>query len=132
MESLASEEAVAEIRSEWKRLWRERFDDRVLAEGVACQDYSLLFVDRGTVVLATRNFRLITLREIFEQHKIENANRLVGPSPRVGGWAKFIRTSIATCNQQGRGRRGRRSRRYEPCVKRPQQLKKGGRGWLHV
>jgi hypothetical protein len=36
-------------------LWKERFDDKVRAEGVANRDYSSLFVEKGTVIFATRN-----------------------------------------------------------------------------
>lgn len=128
MESLADEDVVAEIRSQWRRLWRERFDDKVRAEGIACENYPLLSVDRGTVVLATRSFKLITLREVLEQHRVADAARYVPPSPSVGGWGKFIRTSIVKHGV----RRNTRASLYEECAKHPQQLKKGGRGWLHV
>jgi hypothetical protein len=64
----AQAEKVEELRVEWERLWRERFDDRVRAEGVANQDYSSLFVERGTVIFATRNFRPLTFRGILEEH----------------------------------------------------------------
>jgi hypothetical protein len=127
MENLVDEGAVEEIKSQWKRMWRERIDDRVRAEGVACENYDKLFVERGTVVLATRDFKLSTLKEILELHKIANAERLVPPSPNVGGWGKFVRTHIS-----GRRPVSIRVREFESDEKKPQQLKKGGRGWLHV
>lgn len=120
----AFESFIQEVRGQWRLLWRERIDDHVRAEGVANQDYDKLFVERGTVVLATRNFKLLTLKEILEQHKVVNAERFVQPSPRVGGWIKF-----------GRAYAYRRANELPKLVaedKKSQQLKKGGRGWLHI
>ncbi|MGD0494718.1 MAG: hypothetical protein ABSB28_01600 [Candidatus Bathyarchaeia archaeon] len=128
MESVLSEDVVSEVRSQWKRMWRERIDDRVRAEGIALTDYDKLFVERGTVVLATRSFKLLTLREIFEMHKVENIDRLVQPSPEVGGWGKFVRTHITSVKLA----RQKRAQSFDLDEKKPQQLKKGGRGWLHI
>jgi ABC-type sulfate transport system substrate-binding protein len=127
MESLADEGMVEEIRSQWKQMWRERIDDRVRAEGVACESYEKLFVERGTVVVATRDFKVLSLKDILELHKVANAERLVPPNPNVGGWGKFVRTHVSS------GKRvSVRVREFEVDEKKPQQLRKGGRGWLHV
>lgn len=110
-------------------MWQERFDDHVRAEGIACEGYEKLFVEKGTVLVATRNFKVLTLREILELHKVENAERLVPADPHVGGWGKFIRSNISN------GSSRKRSRRQEVVLeteRRPQHLKKGGRGWLHI
>ena len=125
--SITEKEMVEEIKGQWKNLWQERIDDKVRAEGVATNDYSKLFVDRGTIIHATRNFKLLSLRDILEQNRIQNSDRLVPPSPLVGGWTKFIRTSI-TCQKP---RRKRRALDYVEPVKVKQQPKQGGRGWLH-
>lgn len=115
------------VREDWRLLWRDRIDDKVRAEGMANQDFSLLFVERGTVIVATRDFKLLDLKEILRLHEVENVERLVPPHPSVGGWGKFARTVI---NKQKRARkwkhpvqRGKRDKNL--------QLKKGGRGWLH-
>ena len=129
MVATARDEIVKEVKQQWEGLWRERIDDKVRAEGIANKDYSMLFVDKGTVVLATRDFRLLSLREILEQHKLANVDRLVPPHPEIGGWGKFIRATIA---KQQFARRVRRAEQYEEGKKQPQQLKKGGRGWLHI
>jgi hypothetical protein len=127
MESLADEGMVEEIKGQWKRMWRERIDDRVRAEGVACESYDKLFVERGTVVVATRDFKVLSLKDILGLHKVANAERLVPPNPNVGGWGKFVRTHVSV------GRRvSVRVRGFEVDEKKPQQLRKGGRGWLHV
>lgn len=121
---------VEELRAEWKRLWRERLDDRVRAEGVANEDYSSLFIERGTVILATRDFKLLSFKGILEERGIGAVYKFVSPSPGIGGWGKFIRNSV----QRGRSSGGVHGpARYFPQeAKKPQQLRKGGRGWLHL
>jgi hypothetical protein len=120
---------IEQLKREWKTLWRERVDDRFRAEAIANKDYELLFVERGTVIFATRKFKLLSLREILQMHGVLDADRFVPPSPSVGGWGKFIRTVIA--NQQPSKRR-KRAQQYFEDEKEKQQLKKGGRGWLHL
>lgn len=123
-------ERVEELRVEWKRLWKERLDDQVRAESVAKEDYSSLFVQRGTVILATRNFKLLTFKEVLEEHGIGEVHRFVSPNPRVGGWGKFIKKQVLPFrSSDGRYKSGRCFIEEE---KKPQQLKKGGRGWLHI
>jgi hypothetical protein len=110
-------------------LWRERIDDHVRAEGVANEDYSELFVERGTVILATRNFKLMDFKDVLERHGIVDFHRHVPADPRVGGWGKFVRTAIAG---QVSARRVKRAAAYVDEPRQRQHLKKGGRGWLHL
>jgi len=128
VENLIEQALVTEVKSQWKQLWRERIDDRVRAEGIASMDFDKLFIERGTVVLATRNFRPVTLGEILDQHRVEDAEKHVAPSKHVGGWRKFGRT------QMPRYESARRRRGFAVSVDmgKKQQLRKGGRGWLHV
>ena len=128
MEIPAYKDIVEELREEWKRLWRERIDDKVRAEGIANADFSNLFVDKGTIIFATRDFKQLSFREILQQHKLVDLDRILPPNPTVGGWGKFIRTVIA---KQRSSRRARRAHQDERGEKQRQQLKKGGRGWLH-
>jgi hypothetical protein len=121
-------ELIEELRTQWKDLWRERIDDKVRAEGIANKEYLKLSVDKGTVILATRNFKLLDFRDILEQNFITDANRFIPPNPLVGGWRKFIRSTITS---QKPVKRTRRAWNY-PNEKKKQQLKKGGRGWLHI
>lgn len=125
--SLNQKEMVEELKTIWKKLWQERIDDKVRAEGIATADYSKLFVEKGTIIHATRDYKALSFKEILEQHQITNADRFIPPSPHVGRWTKFIRTSII--NQ--RSRKKRRVELYCAEKKEKQQLKKGGRGWLH-
>jgi hypothetical protein len=120
-------EMIEELKTEWKKLWQERFDDRLRAEGIAVTDYSSLFVDRGTIIHATRDFKALNFKEILERHQVENAERFVQPNPQVGGWNKFIKTEITNNKPQ----RNKRAAAYCPEKKEAQQPKKGGRGWLH-
>ena len=121
-------DVVEELKVEWKRLWLERLDDKVRAEGIAIEDYSSLFVDKGTVIHATRDFKALNFKEILEQHQIENTDRYIPPPKEVGGWNKFIKQQITSKNHSKK----KRAELYESEKKEKQQPKKGGRGWLHV
>ncbi len=116
-----------DVKAEWKLLWRCRIDDKVRAEGIANQNYSLLFVEQGTVIVATRDFKPLSLREILLLHEVQNVERVIPPHPMVGGWRKFARTVL---NKQRRARKWERPV-PDPKSKRKLQRKKGGRGWLH-
>ena len=126
--SLTQKEMVEELKLQWKKLWQERVDDKVRAEGIAIDDYFKLFVEKGTIIHATRDFKALNFREILEQNQIANADRFIPPSPQVGGWTKFIKTNITS----QRTRKNTRASLYCEDKKEKQQLKKGGRGWLHL
>jgi hypothetical protein len=129
VKTTSSEEVVEEVKQQWKRLWRERIDDKMKAEGIANDDFSMLFIEKGTIIFATRNFKMVNLKEILELHKLTNADRIIQPNPQVGGWGKFIRTNIAS---QKPSNRVRQAQNYFDDKKERQQSKKGGRGWLHL
>ena len=118
-----------ELKEEWKRLWRERFDDKYRGEGVAVKNYPLLFVDKGTVIVATKKYKPPSFSEIVrnwaENFNVTIPSLISPPHPSVGGWRKFIKTHI-------RKPKSERKALYE--AQKPEkklQLKKGGRGWLH-
>jgi len=96
MGNLVEEPLITEVKSQWKRMWRERIDDRERAESVAGTDFDKLFVERGTVVLATRSFKLVTLREILERHEVADAERHVPPCKQVGGWGARGARNVAS------------------------------------
>ena len=129
METLVVKQLVEELKKEWQTLWRERIDDKLRAEGIADKNYERLFVERGTIIFATRKFRMLSFREILQLHGVVDVERVVGPHPSVGGWGKFIRTVIAPqtfCKSR------KRAQFYADEKKQKQHLKKGGRGWLHI
>jgi hypothetical protein len=125
------EELFRGLKMQWEAMWLERYDDRVKAEGVARQDYSLLFVSRGTVVAATRRCKAPDFAEILEQQrKLSGVEQRGGPvDPSVGGWGRFIRSTLSARSLL----RSRRSfAALAPQAKGTVQKKKGGRGWLHT
>jgi hypothetical protein len=124
----AQKELVEGLKTEWKKLWQERFDDHLRAEGVAVTDYSSLFVDQGTIIHATRDFKALNFKEILQRHQVENIERIIQPDPQIGGWNKFIKTEITA----PKSKKKKRAETYTPEKKEPQQPKKGGRGWLHI
>jgi len=126
MNGTEAKEFVDELRNEWKDLWQTRVDDKIRAEGIAKQDYSNLFVEQGTVIMATRDFKPLEFHNIVENHLGCESSKAGAPNPTVGGWGKFIKTNIRT------QRKGPTKRvPHRPKTKKRQQLKKGGRGWRH-
>ncbi len=126
----AQKELVEDLKVQWKCLWSERLDDHVRAEGIATHDYSTLFVEKGTIIHATRCFRALSFKEILELNKIQNAERFIPPNAAVGGWTKFVKTHITGPSKHHDSKRVL----YESDVKvkgQGQQARKGGRGWLH-
>jgi hypothetical protein len=129
MDVINFKELIDELRVEWKRLWRERIDDKIRAEGIANRDYSKLFVERGLVIVATKDYKPLNFREILQRYiPSDISDRVIPPHPAVGGWRKFIRDYIS--NRRQFTKRGRLIPR-EAKNEKKQQLKKGGRGWLH-
>jgi hypothetical protein len=120
---------VDELRVEWKRLWNERLNDKVRAEGIAIDDYSSLFIDKGTIIHATRDFKTLSFKEILKQHAIEDAERYIQPNPTIGGWNKFVKDNIT---KQSSRKRHTVNELPVKERKKKDQLKKSGRGWLHM
>jgi len=129
VETLEWKELVEELKRQWGTLWLERIDDKVRAEGIANKDYDMLFVERGLVVVATRDYKPLNFAEVLERHKPPDRVGGIPPSPSVGGWGKFVRDVLS--------KEKRFTRRVRPAPPEPerdekQQRKKGGRGWLHL
>jgi hypothetical protein len=127
---LKQKEYVDELRDEWKRLWSERLNDKVRAEGIAVDNYDSLFIDRGTIIHATRDFKVLNFKDILKQHEVENAERYIPPDPTVGGWNKFVKDNIT--KQPPRKKRAVEEELRIKSQKDKPQPKKGGRGWLHM
>ena len=129
VEHLAYKETVEELAKQWKKMWRERVDDKLRAEKIVNVNYPMLFVEKGTVISATRDFKILSFREVLDLHGIVSTDHFVPPNPQVGGWGRFIRTMIVN---QKPNRRIRKVALYLDEDKKKQQLRKGGRGWLHL
>jgi hypothetical protein len=128
----AQKQLILELKAQWKLLWNERFDDRVRAEGVSVNDYAILDIEKGTIIHATKDFKILNLKQILEKYMVENPERYITPDSHVGGWNKFIKTEITS-----KTKKGSRAAAYiadtHPAKKgKNQQPKKGGRGWLHT
>jgi hypothetical protein len=122
---------VEELRQQWKTLWLERIDDEVRAEGISSKDYLELFVERGTVIVATRKFKAPDFYDIVQKHlslSQSDVSNVFPPNPKTGGWGKFVRNVLG--KQQSSVKR-KRSAVVETDRKVYQQRKKCGRGWLH-
>lgn len=114
------------LKIEWSDLWQYKLEDALRAEGIAVKDYSLLFVDRGEIVHATRDYKPLSFREILEKHVgSEDASR-VDLDPHVGGWRKFAKQNFSI----NRGKRERREKAGIKCDL-SQQQRKNGKGWLN-
>jgi hypothetical protein len=118
---------IDEIKQQWKQLWLERIDDKVRAEGMAERAFPLCFVERGTVIVATRDYKPLDLKEILCLNQVQNFEQVMGPPTVVGGWKKFARSVL---NNQARSRRFVLDSQ-QACHTKSLQHKKGGRGWMH-
>ena len=124
---MPQKDIVEKLKTQWKRLWLERLDDKVRAEGVAINDYSCLFVEKGTVIHATRDYKAVTLRDILEKHQILNSDKYFPTNPTVGGWKKFVKTNISSHHSK----KTKQKNFYSFTKSKQQQTRKSGRGWLH-
>ena len=121
------DELRKKLKEEWKLMWKERFDDRVKAEGIVAHDYPLIFMDRGSVIFASRDAKTPTFTEIVEFWAAQGS--IYAPEPTVGGWGKFIRTQIRNnAHSRARSYASNQSSFKED----KQQTKKSGKGWLHI
>ena len=118
-----------EIRSEWKDLWNQKFEDKQIAEDVAIRNYELLFVEEGTVIRANRKYKPLDLEDIIERNEKILGLRLTIPRPEEGGYRKFAKEVLS---KETRGRKTRVRRDEFPKEKvRNGPPKKAGRGWIH-
>jgi len=86
------------LGEEWRRLWRERFDDKVRAEGIASHDYPLVFTDRGHVLFATREAKAPSFSDIIEYWRAHG--RVYSPEPSVGGMGQVHSNRIEKTSSQ--------------------------------
>ena len=122
---------VESLKSEWKLMWTERYDDKTRAEGVSSENYTHLKVDRGTIIHATRDYKALDFREVLEQNNVKDTDRFVQPHKETGGWTKFANKDIIPYTPKSQRLAVKRQIEKEAKNKSKQQPKKGGRGWLH-
>ena len=131
------EDLVKELKMQWWMMWHDRIDDKVRAEGITSQDYLLLFLTRGTIIIATRKYRPPDFVEILnyyrEAYGIEGKAAGVHTryvNPIVGGWTKFMR-DVLKRQPRFSGARIWELPKSGDKERHQQQKKKGGRGWVH-
>jgi hypothetical protein len=120
---------IADLKKQWGSMWKDRLNDKLRAEGIAAEDYPQLFVEKGLIVTATRDFRPPTFTEIVKKH-VPNPEKYMPPDPSIGGWGRFVRTALSEKNRTSNSRRLNYVQESRKKVNRGQP-KKGGRGWLH-
>ena len=118
-------EFIKDLKGEWDCLWRNRREDKIKAESIANSDFPRLFVEKGMVIMATKDYRPPVFHEILEKYVPKNIRDHVNLSPAVGGIRKFIRDKIK------KQRVPVESPRKKTKKKSGRQQKHGGRGWLH-
>ena len=128
VETSNQRQLITKMKIEWKSLWKERINDKTRAEGIANKNYTTLFVERGTVVNATRNFKPPNFNEILKQHKHVGASKTPLLNHHKGGWGKFIRSAIAS--RFNPSRKGK-TLLFNKKPTRQHQLKKKDKGWVH-
>ena len=113
------------LKIEWADLWKSKFDHEIIAEGISLRDYSLLDVDKGEIIHASRDYKPLKFREILERNLGGEAAERVDVDPLVGGWKKFARDKLP--------RREKKTAREGPKIPfdLSQQQRKGGSGWLN-
>ena len=121
-------ELVETLKVQWKLLWNERFNDKIRAEGISKKDYEILKIERGTVISATRDFKVLSFKDILEKHMIEQPDRFIQPNVNVGGWNQFVKNNI---NTHQRHKNNLNLQEVSKKLGTPQP-KKSRHGWLHA
>jgi len=120
---------IQELKKQWNQMWRERVDDRFKGEGIAAKNYEKLFIERGLVVIATRDFKPLSFSDVVRKHVPQiDEQRLIQPNIHMGGWGKFARDFLPRHGSRTISRKRQTEREMENKSVPP---KKKGRGWLH-
>lgn len=133
-------EFIRSLREDWKELWRTKFNDEYRAEGVATKNFIRLFVDRGEVIVATRDYRPPNFHEILKAYMPQYFADTLNPTPAQGGWGKFIREYVVKQRFKSRSSSrvnmgNRKSKASQPTGfrrSRYRRLKKSGKRWKPV
>jgi hypothetical protein len=123
-------EFIDSLRCEWKTMWRNRIDDDLRAEGIAANNYERLFVDRGLILFATRNFKPPDFQEILKSHLSTYDVESMNPNNLRGGYRKFIQDNIIKKNSKSN--RKEYVKKELEKMKEHKHIKHRGKGWLHI
>ncbi|EMR74220.1 hypothetical protein MCGE09_00093 [Thaumarchaeota archaeon SCGC AB-539-E09] len=111
------------LKADWNELWKTKHDDIVNAEGISSKVYPELFVDRGEIIHATRDYKPLSFSEIFNKHVGNEKAERIEVNPQEGGWGKFGRINFSAKKIK------REQPKFKPDLSQPQR--KGGSGWLN-
>jgi hypothetical protein len=111
------------IKKEWDDLWISRHEDKLIAEGVSIKDFNLLFVEKGEIIHAVRDYKLLSFPEILEKHIGKEDTNKIDIDPNIGGYKKFSKQHFT--NKKKNVKRSKPKVRYDVN----QHLRKGGAGW---
>lgn len=111
------------LKLEWKDLWINKYEDDVKGEGVSLKDYTLIEVDRGEIIYATRDYKRRSFRDILEKYLDKEEVERVDIDPQTGGWKKFAKENFPGKKEK--------IKREKPVIKNDlsQQQRKHGFGW---
>jgi len=119
-----------ELRAEWDELWKLKCNDKFRAEGISSLDSERLFVEKGEVIYATKDYKPLSFREILERHLDSDIVYKIDTNPQVGGWRKFIKENIKNRKQKPFARtRVREHTKIKNDLSQVQR--KRGAGWLN-
>lgn len=116
-----AEQIRLDLKNEWKLLWKNKYDDKKLAEGISTEEYLNLNVKQGEIIYATKKCKSIDFYEILEKKIGKDYNKKIVPSPQIGGWRKFAKENL------------QKTRKEKPKINVDliQQQRKHGKGWLN-
>jgi hypothetical protein len=114
------------VKIEWADLWKNKKDDNIRAEKFSLKEYSLLFVDKGEIIHATKDYKPLSFREILEEHIGKDEADQVDIDPTIGGWKKFARTNFPP---KMKNKMKREKPRFTHDLS--QHQRKNGSGWLN-
>lgn len=112
------------LKNEWVDLWTNKYSDAMAAEGISVKDYSLLEVESGEVIHATRDFKPLSFHDVLEKHVGRDFAERVDIDPKTGGWRKFAKDMFPV-------KRGKDIAHNGHIIKHDlsQHTRKGGAGW---
>lgn len=113
-----------DLKKDWKELWDSKINDNRKGESISRKHYLSLYVEKGEVILASRDFKPVSLQNILEKRLGRETMQSVYPDPVTGGWKKFTKTYIQKRNSKKRTR-------PEVKIDINQHQRKGGDGWLN-
>ena len=119
-----AEKLRIELKKEWIQLWSTKYDDKNKGEGVSTNKHHRLYVDKGQVIYATRDYSQLDFNEILEKNLGKEYAEKTSPPPEIGGYRKFAKKTFPSKKKPDR---------EKPKIKidLSQHQRKSGRGWLN-